>query len=339
MPVNEQQMAWRNSLGVIDAHTHLEADWLKHAIAIMDRNGLQTLIDIGWRYGYELDNLLNAFKAYPGRFAAFSGLEFSEFGEPGWAQRECERLDRSIHAGAVGLKLHKSLGLSVKDTTDKLVAIDDERLASIFEKAAELGCVVAMHIADPKAFFQPLSPNNERWDELEHNPDWWFGDRSRYHYGWWQLIRQLEKVVARHPRTTILGVHFGCAAEEITYVADVMREYPNYIVDVAARLGELGRHEPALVRELFMEFQDRILFGTDLGVAKTLTLGAPQGFDPTDADTNSFYAAHWRYFETADQQINHPTPIQGRWKIDAIDLPQTVLEKLYKKNASRYLLS
>lgn len=339
MSVNAQKTAWRHSLGVIDAHTHLEADWLKHAIAIMDRNGLQTLIDIGWRYGDELDALLNAFKSYPGRFAAFSGLDFTGFGEPGWAQRECVRLARSRQAGAIGLKLHKSLGLGVKDTAGNLVSVDDERLAPVFEKAAELDCVVAMHIADPKAFFLPLSTDNERWDELGQNPDWWFGDRTRYSYGWWQLIRQLEKVVARHPRTTILGVHFGCAAEEITYVADVMREHPNYIVDVAARLGELGRHEPAQVREIFTEFQDRIMFGTDLGVSDSITLGAPQGFNPTDADADRFYDAHWRYFETTAQQVDHPTPIQGRWKINAINLPQDILEKLYKKNACRYLLS
>ena len=153
---------------------------------------------------------------------------------------------------------------------------------------------MAFHTADPKAFFKPLTPDNERWEELSLNPDWWFGDRSRYPYDWWQLIRQLERVIRRHPQTTFLGVHFGCAAEEIEYVADVMREHPNYIVDVAARLGEIGRHDAGTVRAVFLEFQDRILFGSDLGLRREIMLGAPQGFSPTEDDVAAF-TAHWRF--------------------------------------------
>jgi hypothetical protein len=33
--------------------------------------------------------------------------------------------------------------------------------------------------------------------------------------------------------------------------------------------------------------------------------------------------------------MDHPFPIQGRWKIDAIGLPDDVLDKLYIGNAQR----
>jgi predicted TIM-barrel fold metal-dependent hydrolase len=142
-------------------------------------------------------------------------------------------------------------------------------------------------------------------------------------------------VIARHPSCVFVGAHFGCAAEAPGYVADVLRDNPRYHADTAARLGELGRHRAETVRAIFTELQDRILFGTDMGIRETIMLGAPQAFEPSTEDIERFYAAHWRWLETNDRGIDHPTPIQGRWTVDAIGLPVDVLEKLYGGNAAR----
>ncbi len=318
-------------------HTHIDPERLEEAIELMDRNGLEAMVDISAYTGEAFDEFVEATAEYPGRFGVFGGFEFEDFGEDGWLERELDRMDDAVAAGAVGFKIHKRMGLVYTDPDGSTVRVDDERLAPLFGRASELDVPIAFHTADPKAFFEPLEPENERWAELSENPDWWWGDREEHPYDWWQLIRQLETVIERHPETTFLGVHWGCAAEEVGYVADVMRENPNYIVDVSARLGEIGRHEAEFVREIFLEFQDRILFGTDLGVRDSLMLGAPQGFDPTHEQAEEFYDAHWRYFETDREGIAHPTPIQGDWTVDAIDLPRAVLEKFYVENAQRYL--
>ena len=47
------------------------------------------------------------------------------------------------------------------------------------------------------------------------------------------------------------------------------------------------------------------------------------------------YYAHWRFFETHEKAVAHPTPIQGRWTVDALGLPREVLEDLYHRNAER----
>lgn len=318
-------------------HTHLHPERLDLAVRIMERNGIRRMVDISAYYGESLVRLTEAAARYPGRFAFFAGVSPQGFGIPEWLARATDQVRRAAELGAVGIKFMKDWGLVHRDAEGQAIPVDDERLAPLFDLAGDLGLVVAFHTADPKAFFKPLTPDNERWEELSLNPDWWFGDRSRYPYDWWQLIRQLERVIRRHPQTTFLGVHFGCAAEEIENVADVMREHPNYIVDVAARLGEIGRHDAGTVRAVFLEFQDRILFGSDLGLRREIMLGAPQGFSPTEDDVAAFYDAHWRFFETDARQIDHPTPIQGRWKIDAIDLPDDVLRKIYCENARRWL--
>ncbi|CAN5458903.1 hypothetical protein BH23VER1_BH23VER1_19600 [soil metagenome] len=111
------------------------------------------------------------------------------------------------------------------------------------------------------------------------------------------------------------------------------------MVDLAARVPELGRHEPQVVRALFEKHQDRIFFATDFMVYDRLILGSGgDGPAPTDDDAVAFYQKHWRWMETDDRQFEHMTPIQGNWKIDGIGLPAPVLRKIYFDNAQRLLV-
>ena len=84
--------------------------------------------------------------------------------------------------------------------------------------------------------------------------------------------------------------------------------------------------------------QDRVLFGTDLGVtSQGIMLGSTDGKEPSLRDTLTFFARHWQFFETDDRNIAHPTPIQGHWKVNAIGLPPAVLRKFYRDNAIKLL--
>jgi hypothetical protein len=58
---------------------------------------------------------------------------------------------------------------------------------------------------------------------------------------------------------------------------------------------------------------------------------------PTQAEIDQFFAATWRYFETADEEFEHPTPIQGNWKISGLDLSSRLLRKIYANNLERLL--
>ena len=90
------------------------------------------------------------------------------------------------------------------------------------------------------------------------------------------------------------------------------------------------------MRKFFIKYQDRILFGTDLSVSpRNYMLGSPDGTIKTRQDARKYFNDHWAYLETDATGIDNPTPIQGRWKIDAINLPPEVLDKIYSKNAVR----
>ena len=102
-------------------------------------------------------------------------------------------------------------------------------------------------------------------------------------------------------------------------------------VDLAARIGELGR-QPRRARRFFDRHQDRILFGTD---------ATPHGDEtPQQLFNQKLYEIYYRFLETADEYFDYApanVPPQGRWRIYGIELPDSVLRKVYHQNAARLL--
>jgi len=271
----------------------------------------------------------------PLRLYQLFNLDWRRRNAPGFGQSMARELEVAVKDhGYRGLKIPKLLGLYAKDTEGRRLPVDWPELDPVWAKAGELGVPVAIHTADPKAFWLAPTPDNERYEELALHPSWSF------HGPEWPdrlaLLGELERVFAKHPQTTFIAVHFGNNAEEPDYVERLLERYPNVYVDTAARLGEMGRHPPERIRALFERFSDRILFGTDLGLATDgIMLGSSGEEEPTEADIKPFFDAHWRYFEGSERGIAHPTPIQGRWTIDAIGLSAETLERVYRKNAAR----
>ncbi|MCI0541195.1 MAG: amidohydrolase family protein, partial [Verrucomicrobiales bacterium] len=121
-------------------------------------------------------------------------------------------------------------------------------------------------------------------------------------------------------------------------VDTALGRFPNMMADLAARIPEIGRHDPERVRRLFLKHQDRIFFATDFQVYDVLTLGSGgSGPPPTEEDAKAFFAKHWRWLETRDRDFEHMTPIQGDWTISAIGLPDAVLRKIYFDNARKLI--
>lgn len=272
------------------------------------------------------------------KMAFFANVDWDGIDDPGWGKREADRLAAAMAVGASGVKIFKALGLGVRLKDGSLLKVDDPRLDPLFRRAAQVKAIVAWHVADPVAFFKPVDKNNERWDELSLAPEWSFHGQDYPSHD--ALIAARDRVLRRHPQTTFLGIHLANYPENLDYVDRLLDSCPNLYVDTSARLPEIGRHPPDKVRAFFIKHQDRILFGSDIIVTPTgLQLGSTSPEPPTFDDALRFYEAHRTFFETARRQIDHPTPIQGRWKIDAINLPAPVLKKIYWDNADRLIFA
>ncbi len=331
--------AWRPGYvrpPVIDIHGHIFPSALPLLERTMATNGLAVMINLSGGDSETAGRMVQATRSFP-RMLGFFNIDWRRRTESGFGASMAADLEIAVkQLGFRGLKVPKVLGLYLKDGDGNRVPVDWTELDPIWAKAGELGVPVAIHTADPKAFWLPPTPDNERYEELAVHPRWSF-----YGPQWpdrLALLKELENVFLRHPQTTFISVHFGNNAEELDYVERVLDTYPNVMVDTAARLGEIGRHPPDKVRALFIKHKTRIVFGTDIGVSdQGIMLGSQGNEEPTEADIKPFYDAHWRFFEGKERGIAHPTPIQGRWTIDAIDLPDDVLEHLYWKNAARIL--
>lgn len=335
VPVHE---VLRPRFPVVDAHNHLGpgfgGDWSSRdaagLLATLDEAGVETLVDLDGGSGDELSREIHRWqRVAPDRLAVFAGLDYDAWAQdPAFGATEADRLRDSVRRGARGLKVWKLLGLRARDRDGLLVAIDDERLDPLWQTAAELDLPVVIHIADPIAFFQPLDATNERYEELTDHPDWHFwptrppGVPDAPGYPTFdELLAGFDRLIGRQSATTFVGAHVGCAAEDLGLVSRLLDAHPNLAVDIAARLGELGR-QPYSARAFFLRHADRILFGTD----------APP--DP------AVYRLHYRFLETWDESFDYGTedvPGQGRWQIHGLGLPEDVLRRIYRDNARRIL--
>ncbi|MCC6748200.1 MAG: amidohydrolase family protein [Deltaproteobacteria bacterium] len=270
------------------------------------------------------------------KMAFFINPDWEGIDEPGWGRREADRLAQAMRDGASGIKIFKDLGLGVRLANGKLLKVDDPRLDPLWARAGATGAIVAWHVADPVAFFKPVTPENERYDELKLAEDWSFHGKDFPSF--LELMAARDRVVRKFPKTIFLGIHLAGYSESLDYVARLLDTAPNFYVDVAARVPELGRHPAHKARAFYVKYQDRVLFGTDLIVTPNgMQLGSVSPNPPTFEDALKYYAIHRRYFETSDRQFDHPTPIQGRWKIDGVGLPREVLHKIYVENAERLI--
>jgi predicted TIM-barrel fold metal-dependent hydrolase len=334
---------------VIDIHTHLgwrakstggvsvgeEMRFLatpQELLAVMDRRNVQTMVNLTGGVGAGLQASMQRYeKAAPGRFVTFTEPSFYRVQEPGFAKWQGEEVARAKAAGAQGLKVLKTLGLFLREPlgTGKLVKVDDPRFDPMWEACGAQGLPVAIHVADPEAFFLPTDRFNERYEELSNHPDWSFHCRDSPPFQ--DLLEARNRVLARHPKTTFIVLHVGNHAENLAAVAENLDRFPNMNVEIGARIGELGR-QPRTSRRFFDRYQDRILFGTD---------ATPHGVQtPQQIFGDALYEIYYRFLETEDEYFDYapaPIPPQGRWRIYGLGLPEPILRKVYFANAARLL--
>jgi predicted TIM-barrel fold metal-dependent hydrolase len=334
---------------VIDIHTHItesaksingvdlaaERNFYatpKELIAVMDRKNIRSMVNLTGGFASGLTETVQKYdKSYRDRFYTFTEPSYAQFLEPEYPRLQAQAIEQARQSGAQGLKILKTLGLYLRDhiTTGKLVKIDDPRFDPMWDACGQLNMPVAIHISDPIAFFTPTDRFNERYEELNNHPDWSYYGRDVPTNA--ELIEARNRVMARHPNTRFIVLHVGNFAENLENVSQNLDRFPNMNVDIAARIGELGR-QPRASRAFFEKYQDRILFGTD---------ATPHADNyPQQGFCDELYEIYYRFLETDDEYFDYAPakiPPQGRWRISGINLPEPILRKVYNGNAAREL--
>jgi predicted TIM-barrel fold metal-dependent hydrolase len=335
---------------VIDLHTHLSwSATVRSGVAIgeqmqyfadpqdllpvMDRKQVRTLVNLTGGVGAGLEQTIRRFdQAAPGRFLTLTEPSYGDWLNPRYPQLQADAIAHAKRVGAHGLKVLKTMGLYLRERIDEgpLVTIDDRRFDPMWEACAAHDLPVFIHTSDPEAFFLPTDQHNERYEELRNHPDWSFHGRDFPSNQ--ELLAARDRVIARHPRTTFVLLHVS-NAENLAAVSACLDRHPNTFVDIAARIGELGR-QPRAARHFFECYQDRIFFGTD-------AIPPPVGNEtPQQVFGDALYEIYFRFLETEDEYFDYapaPTPPQGRWSIYGLGLPEDILRKVYYGNAAQLL--
>jgi predicted TIM-barrel fold metal-dependent hydrolase len=257
--------------------------------------------------------VINASPKAKDRVRVLAGIDFRNVG-PGWAEKAVAQLEADVAAGAVGVgEIGKDFGLSIKKADGSRLKLDDPDLDPIWDACARLKLPVFIHTADPQEFFQPIDYTNERWLELSLFPGRRYPADKFPRFE--ELMAERDNLFRKHPKTTFVAAHMGWHANDLGRLGKMLDAMPNVYTEVGAVLYDIGR-QPRGAHDFFVKYQDRVLFGKD-------------SFQPEE------YPYYWRVFETRDDYFDYYRGYHAFWKLYGIDLPDSVLKKVYYQNALR----
>ena len=278
--------------------------------------GADGSVRFGLREGEYLERSVENVRHHAaGRFVVFTNVSFDGIDEPGWLETTLDQLEIDVDNGAQGLKIYKNLGLTARDSNGVRIATNDARLDPLWAKCSDLGIPVLIHTGEPAAFWQPKDAGNERLLELIERPER-YRDPSEYP-PWETVMGEQHAVFRAHPETVFINAHLGWLGNDLGRLGALLDELPNVYTEIGAVLAELGR-QPRFARDWLIRYQDRVLFGKD-------------SWQPEE------YHVYFRVLETADDYFDYYRRRHAFWKMYGLDLPDSVLKKIYYENALRLI--
>tara|TARA_B100001173_G_scaffold230350_1_gene200245 strand:- start:463 stop:1512 length:1050 start_codon:yes stop_codon:yes gene_type:complete len=268
--------------------------------------GKQSLMDLNLS-----KSLKNVKENFPSRFGVFVNLDLKKIDDKDFASKSVKILQNAVKDGAIGLKIYKDLGLTLKDSKGVRVKVDDKRLSPIWNACGELNIPVLIHSGEPSPFFDPIDKYNERWLHARQKPNS-FRPSNRYP-SFDTVMKEQYNMFKNHSNTTFINAHMGWMANDLDKLEKHLDSLPNVYTEIGAVIGELGR-QPRRARRFFIDYQDRIMFGKD-------------------TYKKSEFDVYFRVLETNDEYFDYYRKRHGLWKMYGLNLPDEVLKKLYFKNA------
>ncbi|MHA1958613.1 MAG: amidohydrolase family protein [Candidatus Thorarchaeota archaeon] len=304
--------SWKYNGPLFDAHTHIEGSNLRRMVEIEEEFGVSAQIAI-----VHSDGGPDVFRSqYPQRFVFARYLSLNDIAH----YRADPVIDEIKRMKDQGYLLAKSwFGPRwrdyIKDVPDDF-SIDDPRLEPIFQTLEDTKTPLLIHVGDPDTYYSNQYKNVARYGTKEDH------------------LSQLERVIERHPGLLFHLPHFASQPEihRLPNLAKWMDRFPNIIIDTASSrwmARELSK-DVEQAREFMMKYSDRVLFGTDLASYREMNKSGYEGR----------YIAQRALWESNAQGRPLPftdpdTEKSGGTIINGLDLPLSVLNKLYWRNAIR----
>jgi len=268
--------------------------------------------------------------AYPEWIDWATSFSLDNWGSADWESSAIELIGEGFDKGAAAVKVWKDIGMVLKDPDGSFVMIDDPRFDPLFDYIQSRGKTLVAHIGEPRNCWLPL-------EEMTVNNDRkYFAENPRYHSylhpeipHYWKHIQARDRVLEKHPGLRLVGCHLGSLEFDVDELARRFEKFPNFAVDMAARVCHLQVQDREKVRNFCIKYQDRLLYGTDLGAGRVYM---KTSIDSTLARIEQTYSNDYRYFAT-DEEMQV-------WEVDGafrgLALPAGVLRKIFYDNAKKW---
>ena len=305
----------RSKYPFVDVHNHqfdMPVKNLDKLVAEMDQLNMGFMINLsGFRGLYLRKSLENIRENAPRRFGLFLNIDFEDIDDANFNQTQVALIDSAAAAGVMGLKVYKSLGLTSRDSEGNRIAVNDPRLDPIWKACGDNNLPVLIHSGEPASFWHPKDKYNERWLELRQKPNRYRDPETNPSFE--EVLAEQHDIFRKHPNTIFINAHLGWMGNDLDRLGKHLDTYPNVMTEIGAVLAELGR-QPKRARQFFIDYQDRILFGKD-------------------SYNVSEYYTYFRVLETEDEYFDYYRKRHAHWKMYGLALPDSILQKLYYKNA------
>ena len=255
---------------VIDMHSHDYAktdEQIAQWVRTMDELGIQKSIILSGAHGTAFDAVGARYKKYPGRFSVWCGFDFTGYDQPGFGPGALADLEHCFQAGAegVGEMGDKGKGMSFNKPEAWGIHFDDARIGLLLEKCGLLGIPVSIHVADAMWMYEKMDATN---DGLMNAYKWRLDNQTNI-LSHAELLGTLERAVKSHPHTTFVACHFANCCYDLGKLGALFDKYPNLYADISARYAETAPI-PRTARKFYERYQDRLVYGTDMGYAKQM---------------------------------------------------------------------
>jgi Amidohydrolase len=324
-PFTAQELTQFAALDPIDTHTHLyqSAPVLTAMLQRLNLRVIDILVtETGDQKKLDQERLqaLEFIRSSDGHAVLCTTFNPFPYAQPGFSRKAIAQINKDFDHGAIAVKIWKNIGELIKSKKGDFLMPDDPVFQPIYQDIAARNKTLIAHIADPDSIWE--APNRESADYhyyTEH-PDWYMYNRPNAPSKQAILVAR-DHLLEKNPKLRVVGAHLGSMESNFAQLAQHLDQYPNFAVDMAARMPYIVKQPHAEIIDFITKYQDRLIYATD-------NEGPPNAnADHIAHELETRYALDWRFLATDDTIEYRGHTVRG------LALPLPILRKLYHQNA------
>ncbi len=349
------QLDYLMSIKKIDIHTHISSDapFLRKFLDEYNMK-LNTLCTGGLdtaHMRFQIDQAKKFSKEHPRYYSWVTTFDLTKRDDPDWTENVIKKLKDDFDHGAIGVKIWKEIGMEIKDKDGNYIMVDDPMFDPIYDFIAKEGKTLIAHIGEPIQAWMPDHPESSGvplgyWGRHPKFSFWDKPDRPSYN----EIMAARDHVISKHPNLRFVGAHLASLEFDVDEIEKRLEAYPNFAVEIGGRMRYFMWQARGKVRDFFLKFQDRIMYGTDLSAGEVVWDNKEKKEREATKDEMDEMLKRLKYrhnlflrYLATDDEIpwgNHiigdiPLP-QSAYNVEGLALSKEVLEKVFYKNAVKW---